>query len=216
MKTLITLTAMSILLVSCSSTTRQDEQREESMRELEIEYKLQETSTGLAKQPDWILSPKSGDEDGSPRTYRYFVNESESKSKRLALQSAKARASATVAQEIVSFIKNSYGEATQGGDGEDITEYKQEQLAKETQTFLHGAEIINTYWEKRKYLKEKGADKDHTIYKAFALVRVNKDTLKEAIERASKKFLSDVKDPEVKDKASKAIEEAKEAFSNAN
>ncbi len=216
MKNTLILSLAAFLFVSCGSTTKRDEDREDSLNEVELEYKLQETSTGLSKRPEWIQTPKKGDNDGNPRNYRYFVNESESKSKRLALQSAKARASASIAQEIVSFINNSYGEATQGGEGEEITEYKQEQLAKETQTFLHGTEVINTYWEKRKYLKEMGADKDQTIYMAYALVRVNKDTLKEAVDRASKKFLGDVKDPEVKDKASKAIEEAKEAFSNDN
>ena len=61
-----------------------------------------------------------------------------------------------------------------------------------------------------------GATKDATLYKAFALMRIKKDILNKAVDRASKKFLGDIDNPEVKDKASKAIEEAKDAFTNVN
>jgi hypothetical protein len=216
MRKIIGLITVSLVLVSCGSSSKKEEPTPDALRQIELDYKLQETSTGRAKQPEWIQTPKLGDKEGSSRDFRYFISESESASKRLALQSAKARATASIAQEIVSFIKNSYGEATQGGEGEEITEYKEEQLAKETQTFIHGAEVVTSFWEKRRYLKEMGATKDATLYKAFALMRIKKDILNKAVDRASKKFLGDIDNPEVKDKASKAIEEAKDAFTNVN
>ncbi len=166
--------------------------------------------------PKWIKSPDKGDKSKFRKKNRYFVNSSEHASKRLCLKSAEARATAHVAGEIAQFIKNTYAEATQGGGDEDVSEYMQEQLAQETQAFVVGSRVLRTFWEKRFYKEELGAEEDKRIFSCFALVRISKKNLAKAVKAAQAKLLNGIEDPEVKKKTDKIIGDVAEAFNKVN
>ncbi len=199
----IVLVVFSMVFVGCSST-----------RTLKKDYDLINASS--KRFPDWVAKPASADSAKNQKNYRYFVSESNGKNKRLCLRSAGARASARIAREIVQFIKNTYAEATQGGEDEEISEYSQEQLAQETQTFVVGARTMKTYWEKRRYKIELGAAKNEVKYACFALVKMSKRNLEKAVRHSRAKFLRSVVDPEVKKKVEKATAKVEKEFSKLN
>jgi hypothetical protein len=211
MKKLLSLVMVAALVASCGSSKKAEAPKKEE-RKIQIDYKLQGTSTGKSTPPEWIQNPPKGDKSKERKKNRYFVNESQHASKRLAVRSAEARATARIAQEIAQFMKNTFAEATQGGEGEDVTEYMQEQLAQEAQTFIVGARVIKTYWEKRKYLESMGADEDKTVYTAFALVKMSKKDLEKAVQRSRAKLLGEIEDPEVKKKTNKILQDVDDAF----
>lgn len=213
MKKFLAMLAIAALFVSCGSSSKKKEAEVDDTLKVQIDYKLQETSTGKSTPPEWIQEPSKGDKADNRKKYRYFVNESKHSSKRLAVRSAEARASARIAQEIAQFMKNTFAEATQGGEEEEVTEYMQEQLAQEAQTFIVGAEVIKTYWEKRRYLESMGAEEDKTVYTAFALVRMSKKNLEKAVQRSRAKLLGTIEAPEVKKKTDKILKDVDEAFS---
>lgn len=213
MKKLVSLFMIAALVASCGSSKKNEApKQEDESRKIQIDYKLLGTSTGKSTPPEWIASPSKGDKSKMRKKNRYFVNESEHASQRLAVRSAEARATARIAQEIAQFMKNTFAEATQGGEGEDVTEYMQEQLAQEAQTFIVGASVIKTYWEKRKYLESMGAEEDKTVFKAYALVRMSKKDVEKAVQRSRAKLLGEIEDPEVKKKTDKILKDVDDAF----
>lgn len=206
-----------LTLVGCSSAKKADmseEQVAKSEKEIKTEapdYVIMEASQPT--RPAWILDPMLGDEVKERKKSRYFVNESKNVNQRLCVRSAEARATSQISREIAQFMKNSYTEATQN-EGDDATEYMEEQLAQESQTFLVGAKSLKTFWEKRRYKEELGAEEDKTEYTCYALVKMTKKDVEEAVKRSRRKLLDNLGDPEVKKKAEKALDGAEKAFAN--
>jgi hypothetical protein len=195
-----------LFFVSCSS----NDKKEPEPRTFVKQYNLVDASSGVL--PNWIDAPSKGDKSKARKKNRYFVNNSEHKSKRLCLKSSQARANAQIAAEIAQFIKNTYSEATQGGDEEEVSEYMQEQLAQEAQSFIVGASVHKTYWEKRKYLESLGADEDKSVYSCFALVKMSKKNLEKAVKNSRKKLLDNIREPEVKKKTNKILKDVSKKF----
>ncbi len=206
-----------LTLVGCSSAKKADmseEQVAKSEKEIKMEapdYVIMEASQPT--RPAWILDPMLGDEVKERKKSRYFVNESKNVNQRLCVRSAEARATSQISREIAQFMKNSYTEATQN-EGDDATEYMEEQLAQESQTFLVGTKSLKTFWEKRRYKEELGAEEDKTEYTCYALVKMTKKDVEEAVKRSRRKLLDNLGDPEVKKKAEKALDGAEKAFAN--
>lgn len=211
MKKFLCLSLVLAFAVSCGSSKKEYQVIED--RDIKKEYKVIDVMNNIVQPPSWIIEPTSVDKEKVRKNFRYFSAESEAPSQRLAVRSAEARAKARVAQEIAQFIKNSYSEATQGGEDEDVSEYMQEQLATETQAFLVGAAPYKRYWEKRKYLESLGAEEDKTSYKAYALVRMSKKDVEKAVKSAKRRLLDNIKQPEVKEKTNKALKDVDKAFS---
>jgi len=198
-------------LVSCGSKDKKESANEVTPSvQTQPDYIIQEMSKNPA--PKWIKAPQKADKSKVRRKYRYFVNSSEHASKRLCLRSAEARATAHVAGEIAQFIKNTYAEATQGGGDEEVSEYMQEQLAQETQAFVVGSRVLKTFWEKRFYKEELGAEEDKRVYSCFAVVRISKKNLAKAVRSAQAKLLDGIENPEVKQKTKKIIGDVANAF----
>lgn len=206
MKRFISIIALTGLVVSCGSKQVQ----EEKPREFVKDYNVVDASETIT--PSWILAPETGDKSSSAADNKFFVNESENINKRLCLRSAEARATSYIASEIAQFIKNSYAEATQGGESEVVSEYMQEQLASETQSFIVGSSVHKTYWEKRSYKKDLGAVENKVLYNCFALVKISKKNLEKAIENSKAKLLNSIKDPEVKSKTDSILEDVATKF----
>ena len=181
-----------ILLASCGSNEKEDEPQNEE-RELTKDFVLLNASD--KRLPTWIKFPEEGDKRTERKKHTYFVNEAAHTNKRLCNRSASARARAKIAQEIATFMKNSYAEATQGGGDEEVSEYMQEQLASEAQAFVIGSSIIKTYWEKRAYQEKLGADNDEKKFNCFALVKMSKKNLEKAIRNSRAKLLDGISNP---------------------
>lgn len=167
-----------------------------------------------ASTPSWIKHPSQVDFTPEEREKnRYFINESSHTDQRLCLKSAEVRATSKVASEIAQFMKNSYAEATQGGGDEKVSEYMQEQLAQDAESFLVGVQVAKTYWEKRKYLVKRGAAEDKTKFYCYAVVKMDKKQLETAIKKSTDKLLSEIKNPEVKQKTDTILKEVGSKFS---
>jgi hypothetical protein len=166
-----------------------------------------------ASTPSWVKHPSQVDLTPEERlNYRYFVNESSHTDQRLCVKSAEVRATSRVASEIAQFMKNSYAEATQGGGDEKVSEYMQEQLAQDAESFLVGVQVAKTYWEKRKYMEKLGAQEDKTKFYCYAVVKMEKKQLENAMKKSFDKLLSNVKNPEVKLKTDKILNDAEKKF----
>lgn len=166
-----------------------------------------------ASTPSWVKHPSQVDFTNEEREKnRYFVNEASHTDQRLCTKSAEVRATARVASEIAQFMKNSYAEATQGGGDEKVSEYMQEQLAQDAESFLVGVQVTKTYWEKRKYQEKLGAPEDKTKFYCYAVVKMDKKHLENALKKSADKLLNEVKNPEVKQKTDKILKEASSKF----
>jgi hypothetical protein len=213
MKTLniLLVTTLIIFLGACSSVQKAEKPTAapEVERDFKIDYVLINASE--EERPKWLLSPMLSDDSDKRDNHRYFVSEGSHSQKRLCLKSSEARANARIAGEITQFIKNTYSEATQG-DEDDVTSYMQEQLTQEIQSFVVGAQTSRTYWEKRRYEKERGATRNQVKYACFALVRMKKENLNKMIQMARKKILRSIDEPEVKKKTEKAIRDVEKKF----
>ncbi len=198
------LIALIFVLGACSSTTKKE------ARTFKKSYEVVDAKTPII--PDWLEDPqeKNGDAQKMRNEHRYYVSSTEDmKNKRLCIRSSQARATALIASEITQLLKDQYTESTQasGGDDGENEIYMSETLANEVMAYLTGVSTINQYWEKRRYSKELGAEEDHASYACWSLVRIPVKVLKNAIREAQKKFVDGQKDPEVKEKAQKALKD---------
>ena len=205
-----------LAVVGCSSNKSKDDVETPNLnpeRTFKVDYDLVEASD--KQLPDWIKDPSKAEKLSSERKkFRYFVNESSNDSQRLCEKSAEARATAHIAAEIAQFMKNSYAEATQAGASEEVSEYMQEQLAQEAQSFIVGASIVKKYWEKRSYKEALGASEDKVKFYCYAAVKMSKKDLEKAIDRSKAKLLGEIPEPEVKVKTNAALKDVAKKFSD--
>ncbi len=214
----VVILASLVSMVACSSNKKKsteenlDEPSEpQEARTFKPDFEVMDASEKII--PEWIKVPSKVDREDLRENHRYFVNESNNKNQRLCEKSAEARASAQVASEITQFIKNSYAEATQGGENEEVSQYMQEQLAQETQAFVVGASLRKKYWEKRSYKVSLGAVSDEVKYYCYAVIRMTKKDLEKATDMARLKLLQSIKAPEVKKKTEDALKDVAKKFS---
>lgn len=168
--------------------------------------------------PEWIENPQewADDEDEDDfKSYRYYVvNIDARKSREIACKIAKAQARSEVASEVTAFIKSTFGQSTNGdalNKDEELTEYIEDTLAQEVQSFVVGARVFREYWEKRNFSKEKGAQKDWSGYTCSALIKISKKNLEKAFKRAEDKLAGKVKQ-ENKELVKKAVKAAQEEY----
>jgi hypothetical protein len=203
MKKISMLLMMLLLVVGCSRKFKKD-------------YDVVDASSGDI--PEWIQEPQewADDEDEDDfKAHRYYVvNIDPRKSREIACKIAKAQARAEVASEVTAFIKNSFGQATHGDptdNDEALSEYVEDTLAQEVQAFVVGARVFRTYWEKRKFDKEKGAKKNWAGYTCSALIKISKKNLEKAFKRAEDKLAGKAK-KENKQMVKKALKAAQDEY----
>lgn len=208
-----TIFALSLLLLftACSSSNNKKidtEPNPNPVREFKAEF---ETVDASEKQfPDWVNEPAKIEKNLDERSkFRYFVNESSNESQRLCEKSAEARATAHIAGEIAQFIKNSYAEATQ-----EESSYMQDSLGQEIQSFIHGSSLAKKYWEKRHYKKALGSTDEKVIYYCYAVVRMGKKDLEEAVSNAVKKMIAKAINPESKAKTQEVLKDVAKKFND--
>lgn len=192
-----------VLLVGCSS------------RKLEKDYKVVDASS--QDIPEWVadLDEWLDDEEKDFEKNRYYIYTTEAKNSRsTACEIAKARSASSVAAEISTFIKQSLAQSKHGDPtkaNQKLSEYVQDDLAKEVQAFIVGAQNYKEYWEKRRFMKEMGAKKEWDGYVCTSLVKISKKNLKKAFKR-SEQALTEKADIKAKDQVQKIMQEAAEAY----
>lgn len=220
MKQWIGLLWLLVVIVSCSSTKeRVPEEREHE--NIQRDYEVKDSSSNI--RPGWVedaeVWAKSHGKDVDQ--YRYFSYETEPKRSRgISCDLAKANARADIASEIASFIDKSLASSEEGDASinenspqlQALRSYVQNTLAEKVQALIHGAAVRKTYWEKRRYLQEKGAAKDFTAYTCAALIRIPSKRLERAIEEAANHVVDRVEDPEAKATVKQALKDASDNF----
>ncbi len=185
-------------------------------RSLEKDYKVVDASH--QDIPEWVEDYEDWleDEEDDKDKYRYYVYETEAKNSRsTACEIAKARATSNIAAEISTFIKQSLAQSKHGdptAKNKKLAEYVQDDLVKEVQSFIVGAQIYKTYWEKRRYSKEMGAKEDWDGYVCRTLSKISKKNLSKAFTRSEQALEKKVSDKESKESVQKILKEAKEAY----
>ena len=202
MRVLISLISL-ITFISCSS------------RSFERDYRVVDASS--EDIPEWVedLDEWLDDEEEDYNKNKYYLYTTEAKNSRsTACEIAKARSTSAVASEISTFIKQSFAQSKSGDPtkiDKKLSEYIQDDLVKEVQSFIIGARSYKTYWEKRRFMKDEGAKKDWDGYICTSLVKISKENLKKAFQR-TEDLLASKADKNVKIKVQELIKEASEAY----
>lgn len=178
----ITLLAFATILASCSSKFKPD-------------YVIIEASQD--KKPVWIndLSKYEKNKNNDSQKYKYFISESESINKRLCEQSAVANVNKKISAEISNEINNTFTSSAEVQENNDILieDYKKENMTSLVRNKLSGVEIKESYWEKRKYITELGAEKEKLVYICYQLARVKKDFHDKIINEMVNKKITEIK-----------------------
>lgn len=219
MKKLLPLVLTLTLVAACSSkkTVKDVDNSETISRDFEVK----DASSTI--RPGWIEDAEVWTEQEKMDTdkYRYFSFETEPKVNReIACNLAKANVRSDIASEITTFIQKSLGASTEGQAAIDannpktqpMREFVENTLAERVQSLIHGAAVIKTYWEKRNYQQKLGSKKDYIGFTCASLIRMEKERLKAAIDKASEDIVSKADDPETKENVKKALQNLSEDF----
>ncbi|MAZ48236.1 MAG: hypothetical protein CME65_06715 [Halobacteriovoraceae bacterium] len=202
MKWLLVL-CIAVVMTACSS------------RRLEKDFKVVDASS--QDIPEWVedLDEWLDDEEKDYKKNRYYKYTTEPKNDRsTACEIAKARSASSVASEVSTFIKQSLAQSSHGDptkENGELSEYVQDDLTKLVQAELVGVQNYKVYWEKRRFLKEKGAKRDFDGYVCTSLVKISKANLKKAFQRSEEALASKV-DVKAKEQVQKIMQEAAEAY----
>ncbi len=219
-------TALTLLLVGCSSKKKEEKLEEvDNTDTIKLDYEVREASSN--KRPTWVenaMQWANETEGKEPEKYRYLTFQTEPKvSREIACNLSRANVKADIAGEVVTFIQKELAVSKEGQASIDpnnpetkpMREYVEETLVEKIQSLVNGASVVNTYWEKRQYLAKLGAKKDYVGYTCASLVRIEHDRLKAMVEEASKKVVAKADDPETKENVKKALENATVNFEKA-
>lgn len=220
MKKFLSLLMIAAVTVSCA--TKDDRKLEErEHEEIARDYLVRDASSKF--RPGWIEDAELWSRNHSKDTskFRYFSYETDPKvSRNISCNLAKANARTDIAGEITTFIDKQLGASTQGNANidennpniQELREYVENTLAEKIQALIHGAAVEKTYWEKRAYMKDKGAKKDFTAWTCAVFIRMPSERLKRAIDEAANHVVKRADDPETKDAVRKAMDDASSNF----
>ena len=127
--------------------------------------------------------------------YKYFVSNAESINKLLCEQSAIANTNRSISAEISNEIISTFTSNTEAEETNDllITDSKKQELKSMVRNKLSGVELEESYWEKRKYSYELGADKEKLVYVCYQLAKVKKDRHDKIVNEMLNKQLLEIK-----------------------
>ncbi len=156
------------------------------------DYEVKDASE--SSRPAWTVQNKAykSDDSDAKNTHRFFVEDAENVNQRLCLKSAEARATQKVASEIAQELIAKYEEKTQSKNDKATAQAK-DNLQQSIKVNLHGVAVQGKYWEKRRYLKELGAEKDLTAYHCDVVVKISNAALAEALQAYKDKTMKTLK-----------------------
>jgi len=212
------LLALLVAVSACSSKRKVKEV--DNTDTIKRDYEVRDASSNF--RPAWIEDAEVwAEQEEKEKDSRWFAFETEPKVNReIACNLAKANARADVAAEITTFIQKTLAASTEGAAAIDpanpktqpMRDYVSNTLAERVQSLVHGAAVTKTYWEKRQFMKNMGAKKDHVGFTCAVLVRMNKKQLAEAIQKAAEEVVNKAEDATVKENVKKALDQVDEDF----
>lgn len=218
---------LSLIAFGACSSKKKDEKLMEVDHSDTIKLDYIVTEASSMKRPTWVENATQWAEETegkNPEKYRYFSFMTEPKvSREMACNLARANTKSDIAGEIVTFIQKELGVSKEGAASIDpnnpetkpLREFVEETLVEKIQSLINGASVVNTYWEKRDYKQKMGAKRDYIGYTCAALVRIEHEVLKKAVQDAANKVVAKADDPETKENVKKALEKADENFEKA-
>ncbi len=196
---------ISMIAIGCSS------------RKLKKDYVVVDASH--QNIPEWVsdLDEWLDDEEKNFKKNRYYIYTTEAKNSRTtACEIAKARSGANVATEVSSFIKQSFAQAKTGdptATNTSLSEYVEDNLAKEVQAYITGVQSYKEYWEKRRFTVKLGAKREFDGFVCTSLVKISKKNLKRAFARARRALEKQTNsDLAAKRKVEAIMQEAEKAY----
>ena len=146
-------------------------------------YVFKENSENSSYAPFWTVQSTAHKLDPSDeaRQHLYFVGEAQESILRSCLKKAETQAVIKTASVPAGKIISRFLKIPRTGKRPDTAELK-EKMEQNILTGLPKSVVIKEYWERREYLKEKGAKKDYTAYQCNVVVKLGKNDLAEAVE----------------------------------
>lgn len=224
MKSLLISGLLMMFLISCGSSDKKEIKEVNYSETIKKDYIVRDSSSGNLR-PAWIYQPLEWAKTkraSELKDNRYFSFETEPKVKRnIACNLARANVKVDIAGEITTFISKTLGSSQEGNADIDennpevqgLRSFVENTLAEKIQAVITGAAVVKTYWEKRAYKKDLGAKRDYIGYTCAVLVKMKKERLNRAIDRAASILDKKADDPKTKENVKNAIKEAKENFS---
>ena len=167
----------------------------------------------VKKRPEWVADAAKINKDGDAFKYRYFSGENENVSKKLCETGARADADKKLAGEIAQMIKNTYAESIQN-DEDALSSYAEEAIGKSVKVTVSGSQLVGTYWEKRAYTVDLGAEKDKKVYFCHVVSQIEKTKLERVVDASINQFVRGITGSRAKDKALEALKAAEKEFIN--
>ena len=221
MKWTALLLGLSLLVTSCGSTKKERMVEDEENEDIEREFVVKNASSKY--RPGWIEDAEvwAKGHDIDTGTFRYFSFETEPKVGRgVACNIAKANVRADIAAEISTFIDKQFASVVEGNSSIDennpdvkaLKEYVENSLVEKVKSLIHGASVVKTYWEKRKYEEDRGAKRDFTAWTCAVFVRMKSDRLDKSVNDAAALVMERAKNENLKDKLNQSLARASENF----
>ena len=156
--------------------------------QIQHDYIVKENSEHSLFAPAWIIQSKAYKIDSSAeaKLHRYFVSDAHNANQRLCLKSSEINATKKIASDVTREIVNRFAKKNKKIA---IDAELKDNLEKNILVNLYDIAVAGQYWEKRDYLKEKGAKKDYTAYKCDTVVKIKKSALIKAIETSRSKIV---------------------------
>ncbi len=173
-----------------------------------IDYIITDSSPD--KKPVWVDNVRKFEKkkENEPEKYKYFKAEATSINKRLCEKSAIDNTNIAIAGELNTEVNDLYtGYTNVAGENTLLNDDKTEEIRVVIKNNLSGVEPRESYWEKRKYTTELGAEEEKVVYYCYQLSRVNRKTHDKLISEAINKNLEKIKNGEEKEKAKEVIKE---------
>jgi hypothetical protein len=210
---------LALLTIGCSST--KDDVADKKHEDIERNYKVRDASSNY--RPGWIVNANlwAKKNNMNVSTTRYFSFETGPKVDRdIACNMAKANAKVDIAGEISSYIEKTLTSRQEGDafidennpEDKKLLHFVSNVLTERIQSQLHGVAVGKTYWEKRTYEKDLGAKKDFTAYTCAVFIKINKDVLAEAVEKASKRVVKEASKSGKDKQVERILQDAPDGF----
>ncbi len=163
-------------------------------RSLEKDYKVVDASH--QEIPEWVedLEEYLDDEvdEDDLKDNRFYSYSTVAKNDRdIACKIANANASSAIASEISTFIEEKFKQELDGdasSSSKKLTEFVVNDLKKVVSADIVGAQKYREYWEKRRFMQDKGATKNWDGFVCTVLFKIPKSHLKKAFKRTEEKL----------------------------
>ena len=158
-------------------------------------YTVSEQTEEYFFAPAWTDQRKAHRVDSSAEAQKnlYFVSSSENANKRPCLKEAEKQAIQKAAVDTADDLLHRMKEEKKKNNKVHISPSLKDRLKSNILVNLYDIDIAGEYWEKRNYLKEKGADKDYTAYKCDVVVKIPKKKVIEAVKICAEKVSQTMK-----------------------